>query len=167
MYGSFGSFGSYSSLSSTLSAPMSISSGNLRQHDATCAFPSWPRRSSLDSDDSERPTSFLSDDDLMGDPFEDDAHSISSAAGSAASSPHQQPTMVQQPTEEELFAMQRQRVAMERDLVRHIISEKERKRQARKAAAAAAALNHRRSSPKKGSPRSKLTNMTPIAEAGE
>jgi hypothetical protein len=80
--------------------------------------------------------------------------------------------MVQQPTDEELFNMQRQRAVMERELLRHVISEKERRRQAKKAAAAAAGLREqhqqRRSSPKKSSPRAaKLASMTPIAEAGE
>jgi hypothetical protein len=142
---------------------MDISSGSVRSHDATCAFPSWPRRSSLDSEDTERPTAFLSDDDLLGDPFEDDATSTtSSASGSMSCSPQHQPA---QPTEEELFYIQRERMNMERQLVQHIITEKERRRQANKAAAAAAhASDRRRSSPKKTAPKSKVVGMTPIAE---
>ena len=40
---------------------MDIKSSYLHSHDAPCAFPSWPRRSSLDGEDRERPTAFLSD----------------------------------------------------------------------------------------------------------
>ncbi|KLU81692.1 hypothetical protein MAPG_00776 [Magnaporthiopsis poae ATCC 64411] len=62
-------YGSYSSTS----APMEIGAGSYLsrpQHhfsDASCAFPSWPRRSSLSESErgEERATSFLSDEDLF------------------------------------------------------------------------------------------------------
>ncbi len=44
---------------------MDISFNNMKAHDASCAFPSWPRRSSLDNEGSQRPTSFFSDDELF------------------------------------------------------------------------------------------------------
>jgi hypothetical protein len=158
----YGSYGSYSSMSG-LSAPMDITSSNLRAHDATCAFPSWPRRSSLsDSDRQERATSFLSDDDLFpSDPFEDDAHSVSSV-GSAAS-----PGLLESPPRpaedvELILDAERHRAAMQREFVRQMVTEKERRRQQQ----ALMKKSQRRASPKK-SPKSKLSSMTPIQENGE
>lgn len=61
--------------------------------------------------------------------------------------------------------MQRERAAMEYALIKQVAVEKERRRQAKKAQQAAAAQHgHRRSSPKKSGHKSKLSNMTPIAE---
>ncbi|KAF7551408.1 hypothetical protein G7046_g7729 [Stylonectria norvegica] len=152
MYGS--PYGSYSSMSAP-SAPMDITSRNLSAHDTTCAFPSWPRRSSLSESDREaRPTSFLSDDDLfLSDPFDsDDAGSISSAGSASASPP-------QAISEADLLAMEQQRAAMKREFVRAIVSEKERRRAAQKN------MKRRSSSgSSKKSPKTKLTSMTPIAE---
>lgn len=151
----WGSYGSYSSLSSQLSsAPMDIKSSNLHAHDAPCAFPSWPRRSSLDGEDQGRPTSFLSDDDLfLGDPFDDDVSSTPSS--SAASSPSPQLQL----TGEQILKMEMERAALQRDYVRQIVGEKERRRQAKK-------VQQRKSAPSssKKSPKAKLANMTPIAE---
>lgn len=154
MYGSYGSYGSYSSMGSS-SGPMDITAGNLRTHDSACAFPSWPRRASLsDSDGEERATSYLSDDDLfLSDPCEDDARSVSSAGSTA--SPRSP-----QITEAELLEMERERQAMQRDMIKLLISEKERRRAAMKKQRAA-------SVGAKKSPKSKLSSMTPIAEAGE
>jgi hypothetical protein len=158
----YGSYGSYSSMSS-LSAPMDITSSNLRAHEATCAFPSWPRRSSLsDSSREQRPTSFLSDDDLLflSDPFEDDAHSVTSNGSSAASlaaieSP--QPTSAPRVTDAEILDMERERLAMQREYVRHMVSEKERRRQQQ----ALKRQQLRRSSPSSGSKKkSKLGAIT-------
>lgn len=122
-----------------------------------CAFPSWPRRDSLSESDSApgqmRATSFLSDDDLM-DPFEDDASSISSGS-SSGSSPLQHAPM----TDEQILNIQREREAMQREVARFILSEKERRKQAAKE-------KKRRGSNKK-SPRTKLAAMTPIAEGTE
>jgi len=93
----------------------------------------------------------------MGDPF-DDCDSISSASSVEPSPP-------QQPTADEVFQMQRERAAMEYALIKQVAVEKERRRQAKKAQQAAAAQHgHRRSSPKKSGHKSKLSNMTPIAE---
>ena len=153
----YGSYGSYSSMSAP-SAPMDITSRNLSAHDATCAFPSWPRRSSLsESDREERPTSYLSDDDLfLSDPFDDDARSISSA-GSAGSPAALSPPQVM--TEQEIFEMQRERLALQQQYLRAVVGEKERRR-------ATAKKQQRRSSSgsSKKSPKSKLASMTPIAE---
>ena len=155
----YGSYGSYSSMS-VLSAPMDITPSNLRQHDATCAFPSWPRRSSLsDSDHQERATSFLSDDDLfLSDPFEDDAHSVSSS-GSASPGFIESPAHITQDVE--LMDAERHRAAMQREFMRQMVTEKERRRQQ-----AMMKKQQRRGSPKK-SPKSKLSSMTPIQENGE
>ncbi|KAH7146419.1 hypothetical protein EDB81DRAFT_492574 [Dactylonectria macrodidyma] len=155
----FGSYGSYSSMCAA-SAPMDISSRSLSSHDSACAFPSWPRRSSLsESDREERPTSYLSDDDLfLSDPFDDDTRSVSSA-GSASSPAHSQgaisPPHIM--TDAEFLEMERERLAMQREFVRGIVTEKERRR--------AAARKQRKSSPSsKKSPKSKLASMAPIAE---
>jgi hypothetical protein len=136
---------------------MDISTGSIRAPNAVCAFPSWPRRQSLSESDYEpRATSFLSDEDLFpADPFEDDARSVSSA-GSVASPVSRSP----QVTEAELLEMERERHAMQREFVRFLVGEKERRRQASK-------KQRRGSSGSKKSPKTKLSNMTPIAEATE
>lgn len=114
----------------------------------------------MDRDENERPSSFLSDEDLLGDPFEDsDAQSITSASSSVEASPRQQPTA------DELFQQQRERALAQKQYIQHMIAEKERKRQqARKAAAALNNNTQRKSSPKKTSHKSKLNNMTTITE---
>lgn len=144
------------------SQPLDITSrGSLSAHDAPCAFPSWPRRDSLsESDREERPTSYISDDDLMflsSDPFDDDARSVSSA-GSAGS-----PNGIISPprfTDAELLEMERERMALQRaEYVRCVISEKERRR--------AMARKQRKSgssSSSKKSPKGKMSSMAPISE---
>ncbi|KEY66931.1 hypothetical protein S7711_06880 [Stachybotrys chartarum IBT 7711] len=152
----YGSYGSYSSMSAT-TAPMDITSSNLRAHDSTCAFPSWPRRDSLsDSNRESRATSFLSDDDLfLSDPFEDDVRSISSA-GSATSPIMESPPRI---SEVEVMEMERERMALQqRDYVRHVMNEKERRRQQQQALKR---QQQRRSSPgSKKSSKSKLSAIT-------
>ncbi|KAK4065132.1 hypothetical protein V8C34DRAFT_305159 [Trichoderma compactum] len=151
----FGSYSSYSSVS-TMSTAIDISPSNLRTRDASCAFPSWPRRESLSEfDREERATSFLSDDDLLlSDPFDSDSHSI--ASSSASSSPIM---MMQSPprlTDAEVLEMQREKLALQRECMRQIMLEKERRKQASK--------KKSRSASAKKSPKSKLASMTPISE---
>ncbi|RDA84238.1 hypothetical protein CP532_0132 [Ophiocordyceps camponoti-leonardi (nom. inval.)] len=152
-------YGSYSSMSS-ICAPLDFSSTNIRTHDASCAYPSWPRRSSLSDSDHEEPhaTSFLSDDDLfLPDPFDDDAHSVSSSG--SVSSPSA--TAVDSPprlSDEELMRIERDRVALQREILRQVKQEKERRRQM--------ALRSRRGSSKK-SPKAKSAGLTTITEASE
>lgn len=167
----FGSYGSYSSMGSftSLTTPMDIAPSTSRDtlaHDRSCAFPSWPRRDSLSvTSEAERPTSYLSDDDLFtADPFEDDARSVSSA-GSASSPPL------------DILAlehMERERRALQREAaLQYVLNEKERRRH--QAARRAKAMRGPTSSPagavayghsKKSSLKSKLASMTPIAESG-
>jgi hypothetical protein len=175
----YGSYGSYSSMCS-MSAPLDITSSNLRAHDDACAFPSWPRRSSLSDSDcdarEQRATSFLSDDDLLflSDPFEDDASSTggSSHTGSFVSSPPMaMPGASSHPpqfADAEVAAMERERLALQRDYVRQVMLEKEReqrRRQQQQLARRQFQQSQRQRSPKKSSPRSKLSAMTPINEA--
>lgn len=164
----YGSYGSYSSMSAT-TAPMDITASNLRAHDATCAFPSWPRRSSLSDSDSgheTRATSFLSDDDLfLSDPFEDDVRSVSSGSSTSGSaSPAAMTSPPRHVSDTEVLEMERLRLEAQRDFVRHVISEKERRRQQ---LARRQLQQHRQRSPsakKSPSNKSKLSAMTPIAE---
>lgn len=166
MYGS--PYGSYSGMA----APMDIapSQNYSRQQDASCAFPSWPRRSSLsESDYEERATSYLSDEDLFpSDPFESDyhsdAHSVSSATSSSSNTPHgqQQPQLHQPLTEVDVLEMQRERAAYQREVMRFLALEKERRRTAMRSKSKSSKGG---SSSKKSSPKSKLAAMTPIAEA--
>ncbi len=200
MYGSYGSYSSQATL-----GPMDISGGGGRagghQDDASCAFPSWPRRASLSASDCEqRATSFLSDEDLFGrDALDDDASSAaSSSAGSALASP----------SDDDLLDLQRDRHAYQRELVRFLMSEKEQQRRrqqqaqqyqaqqqhhhhqhqhhqhqqhpqpqpSRRRRSATANANGSSSAAttsttatancRRGSPKSKLGNMTLIAEAG-
>lgn len=172
MYGSYGSyssssssnssFSSYSSYSS-MSAPMDITPSPLssRGPDASCAFPSWPRRTSLSESDAyeERATSFLSDEDLLGpqDVFEDDSRSVSSN-GSNSPYHHAQSPQI---TEAEILERQREQAAYQREVMRFLMSEKERRREQAKRKSKSGS----RSSSKKSSPKNKLGAMTPIAEA--
>lgn len=160
MYGSYGSSGSYGSYSSMgASTPLDIPTSSYLyspSSNSSCAFPSWPRRSSLSESDSEmRATSFLSDDDLL-DVFEDDASSIASGGSSAVCSPLEHAPL----SDEQILELQRERLAMQREVAKFILDEKERRRQAAKEKKA------RRGSSKK-SPKAKVGGMTPIAEAGE
>ncbi|KAH8156081.1 hypothetical protein CIB48_g12166 [Xylaria polymorpha] len=152
-------YGSYSSMSSN-TQPLDIAPNTFLSRDAgyhaSCAFPSWPQRSSLmDSAREERATSYLSDDDLFPcDPVGDDAHSISSGSSTASASPFV--------TEEELLEIQRQKMAMQREAIKHLLNEKERRRQQYKRTRKGSG-----SSKKSTSPKSKQDQMAPITEAGE
>ncbi|KAK1773634.1 hypothetical protein QBC45DRAFT_427126 [Copromyces sp. CBS 386.78] len=168
MYSSYGSYSSsasssrsssYGSSYSSISRPMDISPINISSSgaDASCAFPSWPRRTSLCESESgyERPTSFLSDEDLMGDVFDDDVRSISSTGSSPMHSPPKAPFM----TEAEILEMQREQAAYQREMVSLLVREKERRKaQAKRQRSAGKASS-------KKSTKSKLSAMTPIAES--
>jgi len=130
-----------------------------RSADASCAFPSWPRRSSLsESDSEERASSYLSDEDLFLDTFEDDARSVSS---NGSSSPAVSPPMAPVMDEAELLDLQRERAAYQREVMRVLLNEKEQRRRQQQAAR----KQRRSSSGAKKSPKSKLNTMTPITEA--
>ncbi|OTA57179.1 hypothetical protein K449DRAFT_437454 [Hypoxylon sp. EC38] len=121
-------YGSYSSMSSA-AQPMEIPTSSYLSHNyntaytASCAFPSWPQRSSLTDSHEQRATSYLSDDDLF--PFDDsdDAHSVSSAGSTTPTSP------VAAVNEADLLQMQREQMAMQREAIKFLLSEKERRRQ--------------------------------------
>ena len=161
----YGSYGSYSSMSAT-SSPMDIPvNKHLRSCDASCAFPSWPRSDTLSPNDEPRASSYLSDDDLfLSEPFDDDTHSISSASSSSSSTPvgPSPPPQTNDIAHEDFLRMEDERFTMQREFIRQIKAEKERRRQA--------ALRARRSLTKKSSPRSNTkpaANLTTISEAGE
>lgn len=158
------SYGSYSS-----SSPMEIPSRRSAYHnsylDESCAFPSWPRRVSLGEhgNDQPRATSYISDEDLLflSEPVfaDEDAHSVSSY-GSGTPSPRLAP--VRHMGGAELEEMRREQALRQQELMRSVMAEKELRRQA------ARAHKQRKSNSKKASsPRSKLSAMTPIAEAVE
>lgn len=155
MYGSYGSYSSMGAMS--ISAPMDITSSNMIAHDRSCAFPSWPRRDSLTSSESDRPTSYLSDEDLfLPDTFEDDSHSISGASSTTTSPPRA--------NADNFLELERQREAMQREAaLRYSTNEKERRRQQAARRQRAMGLS-RPSSSKKGS-KSKLASMTSVAES--
>ncbi|KAI1156568.1 hypothetical protein F4825DRAFT_262398 [Nemania diffusa] len=154
-------YGSYSSMGSN-SQPLNITPSSYFSRDAayhaSCAFPSWPQRSSLmDSARDERATSYLSDDDLFPiDPINDDNHSISSGSSTASTSPFV--------SEEELLEIQRQKMAMQREAIKHLLHEKERRRQEYKRAKKGNSSNSKKSS---SSRKAKQEQMTPITEVGE
>ncbi|KAK5660926.1 hypothetical protein OQA88_12300 [Cercophora sp. LCS_1] len=155
-YTSISQGSSYSSMSSPMDiAPTPFSS---RGPDASCAFPSWPRRSTFsDFDQEERATSYLSDEDLL---FSTDVEDDVSSQGSA-SPVHSPLGTAPVANEMELFEMQRERAAYQREVMRVLLAEKEQKRRQQQAAA----RKQRRSSSSKKSPKTKLNAMTPIAEA--
>lgn len=163
-------YGSYSGMS----APMDITPSNSysRSQDASCAYPSWPRRASLSASDShyERATSYLSDEDLFPSDIEADYHSDArsvSSANSSTSSTSSTPQLEYQPyqvealSEAELLEMQRERAAYQREVMRFLALEKERRR----TAARKTKSTRSGSGSRKDSPKSKLAAMTPIAEA--
>ncbi|KAG5919301.1 hypothetical protein E4U42_006553 [Claviceps africana] len=155
--------GSYSSLS-TMSAPLDMSFSKIRDHDSSCAFPSWPRRSSLSDSEHEEPqaTSYVSDDDLyFSSPFDDDNGSVSSGSSSPSPNPAMTGFVVAPPPmvdEQEFLRRECERVAMQKEYLRQVKAEKERRRQL--------ALRARKSSPKK-SPKNKPAALTTITESGE
>jgi hypothetical protein len=164
MYGS--PYGSYSGMSAAMDiAP----SHNSRPQDASCAFPSWPQRESLSDNHCERATSYLSDEDLFPSDWESDYHSdarsVSSANSSSSSTPQQQyqPYQPEAVSERDVLEMQRERAAYQREVMRFLAMEKERRRS--QAARKSKSSRSGSSSSKKGSPKSKLAAMTPIAEA--
>ncbi|KAL2265461.1 hypothetical protein VTJ83DRAFT_6561 [Remersonia thermophila] len=112
----------------TISSPMDIalrSSSSRRGPDPECAYPSWPRRLSLGEDDSEeRATSYIPDDELFPDVFEDDASSVSSA------SPVHSPVAAPALTEAEIVQLHREQLAYQREMRRILLAEKELRRRA-------------------------------------
>lgn len=117
----------------------------------------------MESDPEERATSYLSDEDLFFDVTDDDARSVSSnGSASPVVSP---PTAANMMTDAEVFELQRQRAAFEREAMRTLLLEKEqRRRQQQQLAAKRARRGSGGASSKKG-PKSKLGAMTPIVEA--
>ncbi|CAK7217363.1 hypothetical protein SBRCBS47491_003138 [Sporothrix bragantina] len=187
----YGSYGSYSSMSSAIetSSPITIGSG---RSSSACAFPSWPNRACLGSSSGVGSTSsYLSDEDLfLCDDLEDSGYTSSSASSSRSNSnagsispPQgwrnaQQPFAVMAevnndfetfnngPSDDELAAIQRERQAYQRELVRAVLVEKERRKMAasaarrqRRAAAAAAGA-----SPSATASRKKSAKLAAIAE---
>jgi hypothetical protein len=145
-------------------------SSSRRGPDPACAFPSWPRRSSLGEGDSEeRATSYITDDELFMDVFDDDACSVSSSQGSA--SPVHSPAGPPALTEAEFLELQRQQLAYQREMRRIMLAEKElRRRQAeqdqqQRRRPAGPKRRSSSSSSSKKAPKSKLSAMTTIAEA--
>lgn len=158
------SYGSYSS-TSAMEIPSRRSGYHNSYLDESCAFPSWPRRVSLGEhgNDQPRATSYISDEDLLflSEPVfaDEDTHSVSSY-GSGTPSPRLAP--VRHMGGAELEEMRREQALRQQELMRSVMAEKEQRRQA------ARAHKQRKSSSKKAaSPRSKLSSMTPIAEAVE
>ncbi|KAL2128525.1 hypothetical protein VTI74DRAFT_9053 [Chaetomium olivicolor] len=176
MFGSYGSSSSsnssFNSSSFTSSSPYSMSSpldiaprsSSRRGPDEACAFPSWPRRSSLGEDAAEeRATSYITDEELFMDVFEDDACSVSSQGSASPAHSPAAPVL----TEAEFLALQRQQLAYEREMRRILLAEKElRRRQAEQDhRRRQQAANKRRAASSSKKTKSKLSAMTPIAEA--
>lgn len=180
----YGSYGSYSSMGS-LSQPLDISgsgsylsrpapSTSSYYHQSSCAYPSWPQRSSLDSPDfEERASSYLSDDDLL---YESDlvsspasatmevgsvSSSSSSSSGAPAAPNHGNFLGLNPPpAEDDVLALQQQQMALQREAVRMLVAERERRRQAFKKSRARTSYN-------KKSAKGKKADMAPITESGE
>ena len=155
----YGSYGSYSSMCAVqMSAPIDITTGfAMTRQDASCAFPSWPRGSSLSG--SERASSYLSDEDLFPlEDLEDDARSVSSSSSGSSNSGSCPLVSASPPryTEADLLEMQQARQARQREMLRVLMSEKERRKQA----ALAAGRRPRRSSSKKSPPTKKLAAIS-------
>lgn len=136
-------------------------------HDASCAFPSWPRRDSLTNDrHTARASSYISDEDLLflSEPVfpDDDAHSESSY-GSGTPSPNFAPA-VMHISEEDIEEMRREQALRQREYMAVVMREKEQRKRRQAAKNKKAAGSRKAVSP---APKSKLSAMTPIAEATE
>lgn len=136
-------------------------------HDASCAFPSWPRRDSLTNDrHTARASSYISDEDLLflSEPVfpDDDAHSESSY-GSGTPSPNFAPA-VMHISEEDIEEMRREQAMRQREYMAVVMREKEQRKRRQAAKNKKAAGSRKAVSP---APKSKLSAMTPIAEAAE
>ncbi|EAQ86615.1 hypothetical protein CHGG_07868 [Chaetomium globosum CBS 148.51] len=149
-----------------MASPMDIAprSSSRRGPDPECAFPSWPRRSSLGEGESyERATSYITDDELFMDVFEDDACSVSSSQGSA--SPVHSPAAPVL-TEAEFLQLQREQLAYQREMRKIVLAEKEmRRRQAEQDQQRRRPGPKKRSASAKKATKSKLSAMTTITEA--
>ncbi len=108
----------------------------------------------MDSTREERVSSYITDDELFEDPLSDDSLSISSGSSTASASPFI--------SEEELLELQRQKMAAQREAIKHLLNEKERRRQQYKRT-----RKNSGGSKKSSSPKSKQDQMAPITEAGE
>ncbi|KAG5983059.1 hypothetical protein E4U55_000901 [Claviceps digitariae] len=156
MYGSYGSY----SLLSTMSEPFDTSFNTIRSHDSSCAYPSWPRRSSLsDSEDEDTPaTSYLSDDDLLSSPSDDDNNSVSSSSNPP--SPNMDSAnRTGVVSEEEILRRECVRVTMQKEYLRQIKLERDRRRQL--------ALRARKGSPRKSPKNKQAAALATITESGE
>jgi hypothetical protein len=97
------SYSSYSMASITSSA-----SCDSRPQGPNCAFPSWPRRSSLDGGVSAEPTSFISDEDLYPDVFDENESDCTPIASPSRSPPQQEVEVVDFTSIREMIAMHKQ-----------------------------------------------------------
>ncbi|KAF3766306.1 hypothetical protein M406DRAFT_256598 [Cryphonectria parasitica EP155] len=168
MYGSYGSYSSTPAMEIPSRSNTYRSSASL---DASCAFPSWPRRDSLGDDHhTPRASSYISDEDLafLSEPVfaDEDSHSVSSY-GSQTPSPQLAP--VRHITDEEIEEMRREQAMRQREYIAVVMREKEQRRRAKaaKQAKKGSSSSSSSSSSRKGSspqPKSKLSAMTPIAE---
>ncbi|KAJ2987706.1 hypothetical protein NUW58_g4355 [Xylaria curta] len=124
---------------SSTSQPLDIASNSFLSRDAgyhaSCAFPSWPQRSSLMDSAREEP--------------------FRAGSSTASASPFV--------SEEELLEIQRQKMAMQREAIKHLLNEKERRRQQQKRSRKGSSSSSKKSS----SPKAKQDQMAPITEAGE
>jgi hypothetical protein len=136
-----------SSIYSSYSMSSTSSSRDPRPQSPSCAYPSWPRRSSLDGGVTDEPTSFISDDDLFPDVFDDNDSDCTPVASPCRSPP--------QTTTREVeiisFTTIRQMLALQKQL------EPEKKRKKRRSSSS--------SSRKSRSGHAKP--MSPIQETGE
>jgi len=142
------------------------SSSSRRGPDPECAYPSWPRRSSLGEGDSEeRATSYITDDELFMDVFDDDACSVSSQG---SSSPVHSPVGAPVLTEADILRLHREQLAYQREMRRVVLAEKERRRRAAEQEQQRRRPGAKRRSASSGTAKkakSKLSAMTTIAEA--
>jgi hypothetical protein len=135
-----------SSIYSTYSV-MSTSSSESNSRGPSCAYPSWPRRTSLNGSVVEEATSFISDDDLFPEVFDDNESDCTPIASPCRSPPQ---TTVRE-AEIISFTTIREMLALEKEL------QPEKKRRKRRSSSSSSRKS--RSGPAK--------QMSPILEAGE
>lgn len=166
----YGSYGSYSS-TPAMEIPCRSNTYHSSSHiDASCAFPSWPRRDSLTSPAGlQRTSSYISDEDLefLSEPVfpDEDVRSVcsyGSGSGPGSGTPSPLLAPVRHLSDEAIEEMRREQAMRQREYVAVVMREKEQRR--RQQAARAARAKKTAAAKKGASPRAKMDAMTPIAE---
>lgn len=103
-----------STYSSYSISPLAISSSQSSTQTPSCAFPSWPRRSSLDGSVNGEASSYISDDDLFPEVFDDSESDCTPLASPCRSPPHNEGALISRSSVRDLLALKEQQPKKQR-----------------------------------------------------